>query len=95
MATMTIIVAYDIVDDSRRVKVATTLQTYGERIQYSLFLLAVGRDTYIDVKSRIESLIDSREDSVYFLTQCAKCWGHHDGLGQAQPQTPETSWQAL
>ena len=33
------IIAYDIKDDSRRIRVSKLLQSYGNRLQYSVFLM--------------------------------------------------------
>lgn len=35
------LVAYDIVDDRRRTKIAKVLESYGDRIQYSVFVVDI------------------------------------------------------
>ena len=51
------LVAYDIVDDKCRTKLANLLQSYGYRLQYSLF--------QIDAKpARMERLVRKVEDTV-------------------------------
>ncbi|MCI1984810.1 MAG: CRISPR-associated endonuclease Cas2 [Bifidobacteriaceae bacterium] len=60
----TYLVAYDIVDDKRRNHVATLLKHYGERVQYSLFLVEVRPARIITVSSELKGLIDTDTDSV-------------------------------
>ena len=63
------LVAYDISDDCCRSHVAKILQHYGERLQYSVFLLRVRPSMMLDVRMQIEREIDDSIDSVVFCTQ--------------------------
>ncbi|NLI18441.1 MAG: CRISPR-associated endonuclease Cas2, partial [Actinomycetales bacterium] len=38
---LTMVVSYDVTRDDRRAKLAALLQTWGDRIQYSVFLLTL------------------------------------------------------
>ena len=58
------LVAYDINDDRRRNRVAKILQGYGERLQYSVFLLRVRPSKMLHVQELIEYEIDGMDDSV-------------------------------
>ena len=53
------LIAYDVKDDRRRSHVAKLLQSYGERMQYSVFLLRI-----IAVQTVLETEIDLLSDSV-------------------------------
>lgn len=58
------LVAYDISEDRRRVKVATCLQTYGDRVQYSVFVVDVRPARLVRLRTELERLINIGADSV-------------------------------
>lgn len=58
------LIAYDISDDPRRARIAKRLQTYGDRVQYSVFVVDVRPARLVRLRSEIESLIETDEDSV-------------------------------
>lgn len=58
------LIAYDIPSDRRRDKVAKTLSGYGDRVQYSVFVMDCSPASLIRLRGRIEEIIDSSEDSV-------------------------------
>lgn len=58
------LVAYDISDDRRRARVAKCLQTYGDRVQYSVFVVDVRPAGMVRLRTRLELLIDMGTDSV-------------------------------
>lgn len=52
------LIAYDIPDDRRRTRVAKKLLEYGDRIQYSVFVIDAGRAKTERVRSAVKSLLD-------------------------------------
>jgi len=60
------LVAYDIVDDRRRDRVAVALQEHGERVQYSVFLVDGRPATFVRLRSALGRLIDLDVDTVMF-----------------------------
>lgn len=67
------VIAYDIRDDKRRVRVAKHLCGYGERVQHSVF---EGRLTSVDVASlrtELQEIIDPKEDQLRFYPLCLTC----------------------
>ncbi|MCQ4610548.1 MULTISPECIES: CRISPR-associated endonuclease Cas2 [unclassified Corynebacterium] len=60
------LICYDIIHDRRRDRVATTLQEYGDRVQYSVFIVDISPARLLQLKSELEQLIDSDEDSILF-----------------------------
>ena len=62
------LVAYDVSDDYRRTHIAKILQHYGERLQYSVFLLRVRPSMMLDVRMQVEQEIDGSTDSVVFCS---------------------------
>ncbi|MBM7368529.1 CRISPR-associated endonuclease Cas2 [Gordonia hydrophobica] len=59
-------VAYDIVDDLRRTKLAKVLQSYGDRIQYSVFLIDLTAAGEVRLRREVAKTIDAQTDSVLF-----------------------------
>lgn len=57
-------IAYDIPDDSRRVKVANLLKSYGERVQLSVFECYLDEKLVEDLKARARRLLDLSEDAL-------------------------------
>lgn len=60
------LVAYDVPDDRRRTRLANCLLTYGDRIQYSVFVADVSPSSLIRLQDHIREIIDPSEDSVLF-----------------------------
>lgn len=60
------LVAYDIPDDRRRTRLATKLAKYGDRLQYSVFVVDSAPAKLLRMKSEIEEILDFQEDSVLF-----------------------------
>ena len=64
------LVAYDVSDDYRRSHIAKILQHYGERLQYSVFLLRVRPSMMLDVRMQVE-----QELMVQLIPLCSVLWG--------------------
>ncbi len=58
------VIAYDIPDDKRRTKVANTLESYGERLQYSVFVVSTTPAKLIRLKDMLSSQVVSKEDCI-------------------------------
>ena len=58
------LIAYDIADDRRRDRVAKRLQSFGVRVQYSVFLVDLRPAKIRRLLAALEELIDRGEDSV-------------------------------
>lgn len=83
------LVTYDIPHDGRRLKVATALEGYGQRVQYSVFEVWVTEPMQRELIQTLERLIESGEDSVRLYRLCAACQGQVTVLGQGDgPQAP-------
>lgn len=59
-----LLVAYDVSSDTRRDRVATALQAYGERVQYSVFLVDGRPADFVRLQITLNTLIDPRTDRV-------------------------------
>lgn len=58
------LLAYDIVSDMRRVRVAKTLEAFGDRIQYSVFIIDTKPARMIRLKVRATGQMDLAIDSL-------------------------------
>lgn len=88
------LIAYDVVDDVRRNRVAKKLQGYGDRVQFSVFWVAVSPAKLVRLKAALADLIDQNEDSVLLcdLGPVSDQRSHQVSyLGRARPVTPSHS----
>ena len=69
---MFILVTYDIVDNSKRNKIAKILMDFGTRVQYSVFECNVSYEQLARLKKRLTKLVNER-DSVRYYSLCASC----------------------
>lgn len=58
------LIAYDIPDDHRRTRIAKTLETYGDRIQYSVFIADLRPAKLLRLRTDLDNIIDAHADSV-------------------------------
>ncbi len=80
---MTYIVAYDITADGRRTKVSNALQSWGYRIQESVFQLSLEAEDLDEVRAKLASIIDEVDDVVHIYPVCAACVSKSEVLGTA------------
>lgn len=92
---MMVLAAYDVVADARRSRLAALLQSVGDRVQKSVFVLSVDAETMSDIRNRAAGILDLDEDSLYFFRQCRTCWEAMDCVGQADPPTQELFWSVF
>lgn len=80
---MFVVVAYDIVDNRKRTKLAKTLSKFGARVQKSVFECRIDDRQYLSMKEQIEKHIDPEQDSLRYYIICARCSGNIEvsGLG--------------
>ena len=84
---MFVMVAYDIADDRRRNRVASELENFGVRVQYSVFECHLSHTQLQDLQDRLASLIVDTEDRVRFSTLCERDVRRIliDGYGEVTP----------
>lgn len=59
-----VLAAYDVPSDRRRNRVAKKLLTYGDRIQYSVFVVDASPAKLLRMRGELDGIIDAEEDSV-------------------------------
>jgi CRISPR-associated protein Cas2 len=57
-------IAYDIPDDTRRVKLANLLKSYGERVQLSVFECYLDEGLLRELEAKAKRLLDLSEDAL-------------------------------
>lgn len=60
------LICYDITDDKRRTRVSNLLSSYGDRIQFSVFVVDISPARLIRLKAKAKEKIDKNEDSILF-----------------------------
>lgn len=85
------VVAYDIPDDRRRLRVAKLLEGYGERVQYSVFECVLTPRQFERLWEEIGRRIDGAEDSVRVYRLCEECsrWTRTVGRERPTAEVPE------
>jgi len=64
MARRRYLVAYDIRDEKRLRNVATCMEGYGQRIQYSVFVCDLSDQEAVIMRGDVEALMRTTEDSL-------------------------------
>ncbi|QWW19371.1 CRISPR-associated endonuclease Cas2 [Schaalia sp. 19OD2882] len=59
-----VLIAYDVPCDRRRNRVAKKLLKYGDRIQYSVFVVDAAPARVLRLRGELESIVDRSEDSI-------------------------------
>lgn len=80
---MIYIIAYDIADNKRRRRIAKTLESWGYRIQESVFQFRLETATLARVRSSLAVLISDAEDVIHIYPICSSCADRADILGAA------------
>jgi len=72
---MKYLVAYDIANDKRRKKIAELLETYGVRVNYSVFEIELNETKRSKLLYEIElqNLLNKKYDSLRFYHICQNC----------------------
>ena len=60
------LIAYDVPNDRRRGKIAKLLETYGDRIQYSVFVVDIIPSKLLRLKDEIGKIAQLDENSILF-----------------------------
>lgn len=88
------LVAYDIADDRRRTRIAKILERYGDRVQYSVFIVECVPARLLRLRASLEKTLQRDEDSILFcdLGKLGSIppWSAHY-LGQGRPVTGTSS----
>lgn len=88
------VVAYDIPDDRRRARIAKKLGSYGDRVQFSVFVIDVRPARVVRLMAELQRLMHPEEDSI-LLCEVGPVIGAERGrfqiFGRARPLTDGTA----
>lgn len=70
---MNMIVAYDIANPRRLLKVAKVMKDYGVRVQKSIFEVEVNEAGFREMRRRAEAILEPEVDGVKFFPLCDRC----------------------
>ncbi len=79
---MLYVIAYDIADDGRRLRVAEILKDFGRRVQFSVFEAGLDAPLLDRLRARVAREIDAEDDSVRIYRICGECERQVEILGQ-------------
>ena len=73
---MRFLICYDITDDSLRNKIVKILESYGERIQYSVFEFNLTKAKILEMKHKLikKKLLDKKRMSFSIYPICEECY---------------------
>jgi len=77
------IVAYDITDSKRRVKLYKLLKGYGIKNQFSLFECHLDKNKYEKMLNGIKNIIDENKDNVKIYYLCNDCFKKIVAIGHS------------
>jgi len=75
---------YDITDDRRRRGVSKILESYGYRVQKSVFEAFLSRSDLEELKKRLRKVIAAKEDQVRIFPMCAGCDKSMEVIGNGE-----------
>ncbi len=85
---MFFVVIYDIRDVKRLHKVAKVMESFGQRVQKSIFECELESLALLKMRSQVEKVIDPEEDSVKYFRLCSTCFEKGQALGQCSRMLP-------
>lgn len=90
---MKYVVTYDISNDKRRTKLSDLLETYGVRVNYSVFEIELNQTKLDKLLYEIElkKLIDKKYDSLRFYHLCKNCVTKSFDIGDREEPFEERS----
>lgn len=84
------VIAYDIANDRRRSKVHKALCGFGEWTQYSLFECFLDARELVQLRAKLQPLLEPEEDSVRIYPLCVDCKDSVETIGGKPPEEKTT-----
>ncbi|MGI8782101.1 MAG: CRISPR-associated endonuclease Cas2 [Acidobacteriota bacterium] len=87
------VVAYDIVNDRSRDRIARICQDHGKRIQRSVFECDISAPRAGDLVDRLKKELDAESDRICVYHLCKTCMAQTVTLGEVEPRArPDRAW---
>ncbi len=81
-----IVVAYDIASNRRRRRVARILESYGNRVNYSVFECFLRECELGEMQHRLQEQVKRGADCILFYRLCRACIGSREIMGRQEEQ---------
>ncbi len=81
---MRFVICYDITENARRERVASTLLDYGRRIQESVFVATLDEELHAKMLDRLKRLVDEAVDTIHVFALCSACDKRIERMGRAE-----------
>lgn len=82
------LLAYDVTDDRRRAKLAKLLESLGARVQGSVFEAYLNDEELKKLKTRVQRVLEMKQDSLRIYFVCEACRGKIQTLGVGKVTEP-------
>ena len=89
---MLVLVVYDIPDDKRRTKLATFLEGYGRRVQYSVFECFLSLSDMRKLRDQVKRWVKDSEDNVRFYWISEEAMSQVLTIGSQPPKEPPDTY---
>ena len=89
---MLVLVVYDIPDDKRRTKLATFLEGYGRRVQYSVFECFLDLAEMRKLHQQVATRVNEDEDNVRFYWISEDALSRVLTIGSQPPEEPPATY---
>lgn len=89
---MLVLVVYDIADDKRRTQLATFLESYGRRVQESVFECFLSLAEMQSLHQQIEKRVLANEDNVRLYWVPVDALPRTLTIGSGQPEQPPKAY---
>lgn len=86
-----LVVAYDVSDDKRRLKIAKTLEKFGKRCNYSVFECFLSESKTNRLKEKLKSIADG-DDCILYYYLCKSCVKKREFTGSEPITNNEIVW---
>lgn len=86
---MFVVVAYDVSDKRTLRRVMKMMVNYGVRRQKSVFECELTEKRFVELRSRISSLVDEETDRVCYYHLCASCKKKIEGITKYEHDVPK------
>ena len=68
-----ILISYDIVDKRKRARIARLMEANGVRVQKSVFECWLSERQYLELRGKLEGIIDLKTDTIRYYQLCKDC----------------------
>jgi len=79
------VIAYDICEPGRLRRVCKTMEEYGERLQYSVFVCDLSRAELVHARAQVEEHMNLADDSVVIIDLGDPKQAAFDFIGRRRP----------